>query len=337
MKRVLITGFSGFIGFHLVKQLKHKFKVCALDNFSQATNYDIKILRAKELGIESPAALHFNPVQVNDVGYYYADICDTAAIEKIFDVTAIDIIIHLAALTGIRPSLVNPQAYIDTNVKGFVNVMECARKYGVQKVVYASSSSVYGASTESVYTETQRTDSPISVYAATKKADELLAYTYASLYGINITGLRFFTAYGPWTRRDMASYIFMKSVHEQRPVDLFYEGKMMRDFTYVDDIVRAVSLVVDGMDNGYIKGYNLYNVGNDNPIPVIAYLNAIEDAMGRKALVNYKPMQSGEMECTCASSDALYNATGFKPEVDLKTGVAEMVRWFSEFNTRIVL
>jgi UDP-glucuronate 4-epimerase len=329
MQKVLITGFGGFIGYSLVQALKTRFQLTGLDNFSTLSNYEIKKQRAAELGITNFEVFKEQTHSANgNTNFYYADLCDLAALDKVFQSQTFDCIVHLAALTGVRQSLLNPQAYIDSNVKGFVNLLECAKKYGVKHVIYASSSSVYGLNEETPYTEDQRTDAPISVYAASKKADELIAHTYSHLYNINLIGLRFFTVYGAWTRPDMAAYIFMKAIAEGNPIDLFNEGKMIRDFTYVGDVVNSISILIDKITGGAKTGYQIFNIGNHNPVYTIEFLNLIEDAMGKKAIVNFKPVQPGDMLATNADSQNLFNYIGFKPETALKTGIAEMVEWF---------
>lgn len=331
MQKVLVTGFGGFIGYSLIQALKSKFDITALDNFSTLSNYDIKKARAKELGITDFEAFTTSKQQsVNNLNFYYADLCNLAELETVFNSRQFDHIIHLAALTGVRQSLINPQAYIDSNIKGFVNLIECAKKHGVKNIIYASSSSVYGLNEETPYTEAQITDSPISVYAASKKADELLAHTYSHLYNINLTGLRFFTVYGPWTRPDMAAYIFMKAIEEGSPIKLFNEGLMIRDFTYVDDIVKAISLLIAKPKGGAAATHQIFNIGNHNPVYTIRFLNEIEVAMGKKAVVEFMPAQPGDMLATNASCEKLFNYTGFKPETPLSEGVAAMVQWFKQ-------
>ncbi|HLP50089.1 MAG TPA: NAD-dependent epimerase/dehydratase family protein [Chitinophagales bacterium] len=332
MQKILITGFGGFIGYSLVQLLKDKFKITALDNFSELSNYEIKKARAAQLGISDfNAFVSQGHLQTPIADFYYADLCNLNQLDTCFASQKFDAVIHLAALTGVRQSLLTPQAYIDSNVKGFVNLLECAHKHGVKNVIYASSSSVYGLNDETPYTEEQKTDSPISVYAASKKADELIAHTYAALYKINLIGLRFFTVYGPWTRPDMAAYIFMKAISEGKPIELFNEGKMIRDFTYVGDVINAISLLIEKIQQEE-KGVNrIFNVGNHNPVYTIDFLNTIEDALGKKAVVNFKPIQPGDMLATNASCDNLYSYIGYKPETSIQQGVAEMVKWYKGF------
>ncbi|MFN8286862.1 MAG: NAD-dependent epimerase/dehydratase family protein [Chitinophagales bacterium] len=328
--RILLTGYAGFIGYTLVQQLK-EHEVVGLDNFSPLSNYDIKLARTKQLGIADVKQLANGPVQNENGTFYLADLADMAQLNHLFASHQFDLIIHLAALTGVRQSLNNPQAYIDANVKGFVNLLEMAHKHNIKNLIYASSSSVYGNNQEVPYSEKQVTDSPISVYAASKKADELLAHVYAHLYGLNIIGLRFFTVYGPWTRPDMAAYIFMKAIADKQPIDLFNGGKMVRDFTYVGDVVKAISLLIQRFAAGQVKGSDIFNIGNHSPIFVAEYLAAIEAAMGEKAIINNKPIQAGDMPATNADSDKLFQYLGFRPDTKVEEGVKEMVKWFRSY------
>jgi UDP-glucuronate 4-epimerase len=329
MQKILVTGFGGFIGYTLVQQLKQKLSITAFDNFSDFSNYEIKQQRAAQLGItDFEAFKEQGSFQSTNGSFYYADLCSAEQLDKIFASQQFDCVIHLAALTGVRQSLVNPQAYIASNVTGFINLLECAKKYGVKNIIYASSSSVYGLNEETPYTENQKTDSPISVYAASKKADELIAHTYAQLFGIKLIGLRFFTVYGAWTRPDMAAYIFMKAISENKPIDLFNEGKMIRDFTYVGDVVQSISLLIEKIQTEPAPVHQIFNIGNHNPVYTIEFLNAIEAAMGKKAIINHKPVQPGDMLATNADCDKLHQYIGFKPETSIATGVAEMTQWF---------
>lgn len=330
--RILLTGYAGFIGYTLVQQLK-EHELVGLDNFSSLSNYDIKLARAKQLGISDVKALANAPIKNGNGTFYLADLADAAQLERILAAHKFDLIIHLAALTGVRQSLNNPQAYIDANVKGFVNLVEAANKSGVKNVIYASSSSVYGSNTQTPYAETQVTDSPISVYAASKKADELLAQVYSHLYGMNLIGLRFFTVYGAWTRPDMAAYIFMKAIADKQPIDLFNEGKMVRDFTYVGDVVKAIKLLMARFEKGGVQGSDIFNIGNHSPIYVSQYLAAIEQAMGEKAIINNKPIQPGDMPATNADSDKLFQYIGFRPDTKVEDGVKEMAAWFRSYYT----
>lgn len=332
MQKILVTGFGGFIGYTLVQSLKEQFDITAFDNFSDFSNYEIKKARAAQLGINDFETFKTNAsFQSGNANFHYADLCNAEQLENIFSANKFDCIIHLAALTGVRQSLINPLAYIDSNVKGFINLLECAKKFEVKNVIYASSSSVYGLNDETPYAETQKTDSPISVYAASKKADELIAHTYSQLFGMNLIGLRFFTVYGPWTRPDMAAHIFMKAIEENKPIELFNEGKMIRDFTYVGDVVKSISLLIEKIQKEKPPINKIFNIGNHNPILTIDFLREIETAMGKKVVINFKPVQPGDMLATNADCEKLYQYIGFKPETTIANGVAEMVTWFNQF------
>jgi UDP-glucuronate 4-epimerase len=219
-------------------------------------------------------------------------------------------------------------------VKGFVNLLECAKKYGVKNIIYASSSSVYGLNTQTPYTENQQTDSPISVYAVSKKADELLAHTYAQLFDLNLIGLRFFTVYGAWTRPDMAAYIFMQAIRNNQPIHLFNEGKMVRDFTYAGDVVNAIELLLGKITTEQAPTHQVFNIGNHRPILTIDFLKCIEQAMDKKAVVNFKPAQPGDMLATNADCEKLFNYIDFKPNTKIEKGVEEMVNWFNAFSSK---
>ena len=329
MQKILITGFAGFIGYSLVKALRDKYEIVAFDNFSKLSNYDIKLQRAKDLGLEN--AEIFASAKAKGVTFYRTDLCDMQALEDVFAAHQFSYIINLAALTGVRQSLNYPQAYIDANVKGFTNLLECAKKYGVSNIIYASSSSVYGLNEEVPYSEAQRTDKQMSVYATSKKANELLADVYTHLYGFNMVGLRFFTVYGPWARPDMAAMIFMKAIQEGTPIQLFNQGKMVRDFTNVQDVVKTISLLLQKMQQGESIKNEVFNVGNHNPIYTIEFLQAIEHAMGKQAVVNHLPIQPGDMPVTNAATDKLYGYLGFQPNTDINEGVKEMVEWYKQY------
>jgi len=333
MQKILVTGFGGFIGYTLVQQLKQKMAITAFDNFSDFSNYEIKKQRAAQLGIADFEAFKTQTSYQSAAGsFYYADLCNAEQLDKIFASQQFDCIVHLAALTGVRQSLDNPQAYIASNVTGFVNLLESAKKYGVKNIIYASSSSVYGLNEETPYTENQKTDSPISVYAASKKANELLAHTYAQLFDIKLIGLRFFTVYGAWTRPDMAAFIFMKAINENKPIDLFNQGKMIRDFTYVGDVVNSISLLIEKIQTEQAPMHQIFNIGNHNPVYTIEFLNAIEAAMGKKAVINHKPIQPGDMLATNASCEKLFNYLNYKPQTSINDGVREMVKWYQKYS-----
>lgn len=332
MQKILITGFGGFIGYSLVQRLRGTHGIVALDNFTDFSNHSIKLARAKELGISNVEVLNASKAVSEDgVDFYKADICNPLELEKIFAQHKFDAIVHLAAFTGVRPSLQFPEAYINTNITGFSNVVESARKHGVKNIVYASSSSVYGANTTTPYSENQRTDSPISTYALSKKANELLAEVHTNLYGANIIGLRFFTVYGPWTRPDMAAYIFMKAISDQQTIQLFDSGKMLRDFTYIDDVTETIAALLEKTKNETAPSHGLFNVGNHQPVYTIDFLKKIESAMQQKAIIEFREMQQGDMQATYADTCKLQEYLGFAPSTDIDKGIATMVQWFRNY------
>jgi UDP-glucuronate 4-epimerase len=269
------------------------------------------------------------------------DVADRAGTEALFAAERFDRVIHLAAQAGVRYSLKNPQAYVDSNVVGFMNMLEGCRHSGVQHLVYASSSSVYGGNTRMPFSEHDAVDHPVSMYAATKKANELMAHTYSHLFGLPTTGLRFFTVYGPWGRPDMALFLFTKAILEGRAIDVFNHGNMQRDFTYVDDIVEGVIRVLDRVatadpaydalapDPGTSNApYRVFNIGNHDPVPLLDFIACIEDALGRKAQKNLLPLQDGDVPATYADVDALKSWVGFSPATDVRTGVGRFVDWY---------
>lgn len=333
--KILLTGCAGFIGFHLASKLSRdnpSWTIHGLDNVN--SYYDVK-LKEDRLGIIS-ALPNFK--------FHRIDLADRAAMEKIFADVKPDIVINLAAQAGVRYSLENPYAYIDSNITGFLNILEGCRHNGVKHLLYASSSSVYGANTNLPFSEHNSTEHPVSLYAATKKSNEMMAHSYASMYGLPVTGLRFFTVYGPWGRPDMALFKFTKAIYEGSPIDIFNNGKMRRDFTYVDDIVEGISRLVPIIPTGDTNWsgdkpdpaisrapYRLYNIGNNHPEDLMELIGLLEEEVGIKASYTMLPMQVGDVEYTYADAGDLAKATGFKPYTPLKTGVSRFVRWYREY------
>jgi UDP-glucuronate 4-epimerase len=255
-----------------------------------------------------------------------ADIADRAAMDRVFLKGKYDAVVNLAAQAGVRYSLQNPYAYIDANVTGFLNILEGVRHHGTGHLVYASTSSIYGNNRELPYAETQRTDTPVSLYAATKKANEVMAHAYHHLFGIPATGLRFFTVYGPWGRPDMALFKFTQGILAGQPIPVFNEGRMVRDFTYIDDIVEGIVRVIDKP-----AGYRLFNIGNHRRVELLDYIKAIEAAVGKKAVLDLLPMQPGDVEATEADTSALHQATGFNPDTPVEEGVRRFVAWYRDY------
>ena len=331
--KILLTGAAGFIGMTTcLRLLARGDDVVGLDNLNDYYDVQLKLDRLARL----------QPLP--GFRFVKADVGDRAAIERLFGEEHFDRVIHLAAQAGVRYSLQNPQAYIDSNVVGFMNVLEGCRHAKMAHLVYASSSSVYGGNTRMPFSERDSVDHPVSMYAATKKANELMAHTYSHLFGLPTTGLRFFTVYGPWGRPDMALFLFTKAILEGRPIDVFNHGQMRRDFTYVDDIVEGVIRVTDRIaepdptfdanrpDPGTSRApFRIFNIGNHNPVPLLDFIGYIEAALGRKAEKNLLPLQDGDVPATYADVDALAQWVGFAPATSIETGVARFVEWYRSY------
>ena len=331
--KILVTGAAGFIGMTTsLRLLARGDEVVGLDNMNDYYEVSLKENRLKRL----TALPGFRFVKL-DVG-------DRAGMEKLFADEKFDKVIHLAAQAGVRYSLQNPHAYIDSNLVGFTNILEGCRHNKVQHLVYASSSSVYGGNTKMPFSEHDSVDHPVSLYAATKKANELMAHTYSHLYGLPTTGLRFFTVYGPWGRPDMALFLFTKAILEGRPIDVFNHGNMKRDFTYVDDIVEGVIRVMDrnaaaNVDYDPIAAdpatsnapYRVFNIGNNNPVQLLDFIGAIESALGMKAEKRLLPLQDGDVPATYANTDLLNDWVGFVPGTTVQEGVGRFIAWYREY------
>lgn len=333
MEKILVTGAAGFIGFHLAKKLLETgASIFGLDNLNDY--YDPELKR------DRLAQLTSHP----RYGNFIIDLADRQAMADLFARHRFDAVVHLAAQAGVRYSLTNPHAYVDSNLTGFVNILEGCRHSKVGHLVFASSSSVYGANTNMPFSVHQNVDHPVSLYAASKKANELMAHAYSHLYGVRCTGLRFFTVYGPWGRPDMAYFLFTRAILAGRPIDVFNRGDMKRDFTYIDDIVEGVVKVVhrppepdpnwsgNNPDPGtsYVP-YKIYNIGNNNAVELRRFIEVLEDCLGRKARKNLLPMQAGDVRATWADVDDLRRDVGFKPDTPIETGLARFVEWYREY------
>ena len=332
-KNILVTGAAGFIGFHLSRKLLDQgCTVVGLDNLNDYYDPALKQARLDQL-TPNPSFTHVN-----------IDLADRSAMEDLFSKWRFDAVVNLAAQAGVRYSLKNPHSYVNTNLVGFLNVLEGCRHSNVQHLVFASSSSVYGANTNMPFSVHDNVDHPVSLYAASKKSNELMAHSYSSLFGLHCTGLRFFTVYGPWGRPDMALFLFTKAILEDRPIDIFNNGNMKRDFTYIDDIVEGISRVIhklpesDPSWNGNEPDsatsycpYRLYNIGNNTPVELMHYIETIEEYVGIKAKKNFLPMQKGDVSATCANVDDLEKAVGFRPNTSIETGIRNFVEWYREF------
>jgi UDP-glucuronate 4-epimerase len=331
--KILVTGAAGFIGFHLCQRLLARGDhVVGLDNLNDY--YDVSLKQARLEQLEGQANFRFVRL----------DLADRAGIAELFAAEGFDKVVNLAAQAGVRYSLENPHAYVDSNLVGFVNILEGCRHHRIKHLVYASSSSVYGANTRMPFSIHHNVDHPVSLYAATKKANELMAHTYAHLYGLPCTGLRFFTVYGPWGRPDMALFLFTKAILEGRPIDVYNYGKMRRDFTFVDDIVEGVIRVTDRIApanpewNGDLPDpgtsaapYRLYNIGNNNPVELMDLIGTLEKALGKKAEKNLLPIQPGDVPATYADVEALTADVGFKPATPIEVGVERFVAWYRNY------
>ena len=331
--KFLVTGAAGFIGFHTCKALLDRGdEVIGLDNLN--SYYDVRLKQARLKQLEGR----------NGFSFHKLDLVDRKGIEELFATTRPQRVIHLAAQAGVRYSLENPHAYINSNIVGTLNVLEGCRHNGVEHLVFASSSSVYGANTALPFSVHQNVDHPLSLYAASKKANELMAHTYAHLYRLPVTGLRFFTVYGPWGRPDMALFLFTRKILAGEPIDVFNEGHHARDFTYIDDIVEGVLRTADKVatPNPDWSGddpdpatsnapYRLYNIGNNNPVDLMHFIACIEKALGREAKKNFLPLQPGDVPKTYANVDALVADVGFKPATPIEDGIAKFIAWYRSY------
>jgi UDP-glucuronate 4-epimerase len=331
--KVLLTGAAGFIGLFTAQRLLARGdEVVGLDNLNDY--YDVNLKHARLALLNSEPRFSF--VQM--------DVADRAGMAELFATEKFDCVVHLAAQAGVRYSLKNPHAYADSNLVGFVNVLEGCRHNGVQHLVYASSSSVYGGNTKMPFAEHDSVDHPVSLYAATKKANELMAHTYSHLYGLPTTALRFFTVYGPWGRPDMALFLFTRAILEGKPIDVFNHGRMQRDFTYVEDIVEGLVRVLDrpAEANLAFNGlqpdpatsrapYRVFNIGNHQPVELLDFIACVEDALGLKAQKNLLPLQDGDVPATHADTQALRDWVGFQPATDIRTGVGRFVQWYRSY------
>lgn len=353
MKKILVTGAAGFIGSFVARRLIEKGDVVVgLDNLNNYYDPTLKLARLAELGIvhdgdvDSFPWYKFMPSGKNPQQFSFVrmNLEDTNAMAMLFANGNFDVVVNLGAQAGVRYSIQNPHAYIESNVDGFINILEGCRHNGVKHLVYASSSSVYGLNGQTPFSEHHGIAHPVSLYAATKKSNELMAHAYSKLYNIPTTGLRFFTVYGPWGRPDMSPFLFMDAILNDRPIKVFNNGDMLRDFTYIDDIVEGVVRIIDVIPAGNKDWdelnpdpatspapYRIYNIGNSQPTKLMDYISAIEKAIGREAKKEYLPMQPGDVYQTYADSSSLAEATGFKPDTPLQTGIDKTVDWLKKY------
>ncbi len=335
---ILVTGSGGFIGFHLTRRLlKEGYKVVGIDNLNSYYSQELKKSRIEILLQESKKNnSYFNLENIN--------LEDEKSINKIFKEFKPEVVVNLAAQAGVRYSIENPKTYIQSNILGFANILESCRHNDVKNLIYASSSSVYGGNTKSPFSEKEGTNHPISLYAASKKSNELMAHSYSHLFNIPTTGLRFFTVYGPWGRPDMALFLFTKAIFAKEPINIFNNGLMIRDFTYIDDVIESVFRLIKKPSIPNLKfnkdypdpstswaPYRIFNVGNSRPINLMEYISELEEIIGIKAIKNYLPMQAGDVEKTEADVSQLENWINFRPKVSIKEGISNFVKWYKNY------
>ncbi|MAV94401.1 NAD-dependent epimerase [Pseudomonadota bacterium] len=333
MSKILVTGCAGFIGMHTCKRLLDDLhEIIGIDNLNNYYSIELKKDRLNNLS------------SYKNFTFFESDISDFASLEKIFINENISMVINLAAQAGVRYSIENPNAYISSNVQGFMNILEACRNHSIKHLVYASSSSVYGGNTNLPFSEDQNVDHPVSIYAATKKSNELMAHSYSHLFNLPTTGLRFFTVYGPWGRPDMALFLFTKAIIENKTIDVFNNGNMVRDFTYIDDIVNGIVRVLfkpaESSSNHDSKHpnpsissspYRIFNIGNNSPVQLLDYISAIENVVGIESNKNYLPIQPGDVAETSASTDKLNQWVNFHPETSIEFGIEKFVNWYRDY------
>ena len=338
--KILVTGVAGFIGFHTAKKLiANNHEVVGIDNINDYYDVGLKFARLKELGIDNTQAEKFNTVVESDktpkiFKFIRMHLENRDTVPNLFETEKFDVVCNLAAQAGVRYSLENPEAYIDSNIVGFLNILECCRHHHIKHLVYASSSSVYGLNKKIPFETSDNVDYPISLYAATKKSNELMAHTYSHLYGFSTTGLRFFTVYGPWGRPDMAMFLFTDAMINGKPIKVFNNGKMERDFTYIDDIVEGVVRIIEKSTEERIASkelYKLYNIGNNQSVKLLDFIEAIEESLGITAKKEMLPMQPGDVQKTWANVDDLILDYNYQPHTPIKKGVASFIDWYKTY------
>jgi UDP-glucuronate 4-epimerase len=332
--RILITGTAGFIGYHLTKALLYaNHEIVAIDSINDYYDTKLKFDRLEDLGIVNPVYTETHlSTKFNNLNFVYGNLENEQLVDQLFVKYKPEIVINLAAQAGVRYSITNPDVYVTANIVGFFNILNACKKYQVNKMIYASSSSIYGDQTITPFTEDMIVDKPISLYAATKKANELMAHTYSHLYGINTVGLRFFTVYGPYGRPDMAYFSFANSIMSGKEIEVFNEGNLSRDFTYIDDIVNGIMTIIDKLnsENSFEK-YEIFNIGNSNPIKLMDFISTLETALNRKANLKFKPMQLGDVHDTYASVEKLKQKTNYSPSTTLAEGIQKFVVWYKSY------
>lgn len=348
--KILVTGAAGFIGAAVCQKLlkDKKYEIIGLDNINDYYDVQLKYGRLKELGIKKEDIewfKFFKSEKFDDFQFIRMNLEDNNAMRMLFANGEFDYVIHLAAQAGVRYSIDHPHTYIESNIDGFINILECCRHNNIRHLVYASSSSVYGLNGKVPFSEHDGIAHPVSLYAATKKSNELMAHAYSKLYNLPTTGLRFFTVYGPWGRPDMSPFLFIDAILNDRPIKVFNNGDMLRDFTYIDDIVEGIVRIVEKIPEGNKEWdekypdpatssapYRIYNIGNSQPVKLMDYIKAIEAAAGKEAKKEFLPMQPGDVYQTFADSSAISEITGFKPDTNLEEGITKTVEWFKSYS-----
>ncbi|WP_291071759.1 NAD-dependent epimerase/dehydratase family protein [Empedobacter sp. UBA5637] len=335
MKIVLITGVAGFIGYHLAEKLIEKnIQVVGIDNINDYYTIQLKYDRLKELGINQEFASNFGQKVLSSkheekMIFYRMNLEDKESLAQLFKTYSFDAVVNMAAQAGVRYSIENPDAYGQSNLVGFLNILECCRNYNVKKLLYASSSSIYGNSSDVPFSTNQNVDHPISLYAATKKANELMAHAYSHLYDFQTIGLRFFTVYGPWGRPDMAMFLFTDAILNHQPLKVFNHGDLSRDFTYIDDIIQGIDKILE--DKNTNEKYQLYNIGNSKPVQLMDFIKEIEKSTGEKAILEMYPMQAGDVNQTWADVQDLKDKFGYNPNYPVDKGVYNFVQWYKKY------
>ena len=346
--KILVTGTAGFIGYYLAKRLAERGdEILGLDSINDYYDVNLKYARLEDSGIRR-ADIGYGKIvkskKYKNYRFIQMNLHDREGLEKLFNEHAVDAVCHLAAQAGVRYSLTNPHAYVDSNIVGFLHILEGCRNKGVQHLVYASSSSVYGLNESVPFKTSDNVDHPVSLYAASKKSNELMAHTYSHLYSIPTTGLRFFTVYGPWGRPDMAYFKFTEAILQGKPIDVYNNGDMYRDFTYIDDIIEGVVRIIDAIPRGNpswngkdpdpassTAPYKVYNIGNNSPVKLLDFITTIEEALGKKATMNFLPMQQGDVYTTYADVTDLMRDTGFRPDTPVNEGINRFVEWYRRY------
>ncbi|WP_038335995.1 NAD-dependent epimerase/dehydratase family protein [Empedobacter falsenii] len=335
MKTVLITGVAGFIGYHLAEKLiEKKINVVGIDSINDYYTVQLKYDRLKELGINQEFASNFGQKVLSSkheekMIFYRMNLEDKESLAQLFKEYSFDAVVNMAAQAGVRYSIENPDAYGQSNLVGFLNILECCRNYNVKKLLYASSSSIYGNSSEVPFSTDQNVDHPISLYAATKKANELMAHAYSHLYDFQTIGLRFFTVYGPWGRPDMAMFLFTDAILNHQPLKVFNHGDLSRDFTYIDDIIQGIEKILE--DKNTNEKYQLYNIGNSKPVQLMDFIKEVEHSTGEKAILEMYPMQVGDVNQTWADVQDLKDKFGYNPNYPVEKGVYNFVQWYRKY------